>query len=60
MVKEEAVDVLSSILNTIILQWRWVGGTVTTTGRKNDIDCNMCILLKTSLAFTPQIVTTVK
>lgn len=50
---EEAVDVLSSSItyNNI---------TVTTTSRKNDIDCDMCILLKTSLAFTPQIVTTVK
>lgn len=43
--KEEAVDVLSTSINTIILQWCWAGGTVTTTGRKNDIDCDMCILL---------------
>ena len=43
-----------AVLHTIILL------CVATTGRKNDIDCGMCILLKTSLAFTPQIVTTVK
>jgi hypothetical protein len=57
---EEAVDVLSSSITYNNITMRWVGGTVTTTGRKNDIDCDMCILLKTSLAFTPQIVTTVK
>jgi hypothetical protein len=57
---EEAVDVLSSSITYNNITMRWVGGTVTTTGRKNDIDCDTCILLKTSLAFTPQIVTTVK
>jgi hypothetical protein len=57
---EEAVDVLSSSITYNNITMRWVGGTVTSTGRKNDIDCDMCILLKTSLAFTPQIVTTVK
>jgi hypothetical protein len=46
-----------AVLHTIILLCI---GPVTTTGRKNDIDCDMCIFLKTSLAFTPQIVTTVK
>lgn len=45
-----------AVLNTIILQWCWVGGTVTTTGRKKDIYCDMCILWNSQSKMYTQLV----